>query len=78
MSFRRGRISDDDRSRTRGDLSAALFADGDTREIPLVFLTALLTPDELRAKGNQLAGRAAISKHAAFEDIVARVRAALP
>lgn len=61
-----------------GDLSAALFADGDTREIPLVFLTALLTPEELRAKRNQLAGRAAISKHAAFEDILARVRAALP
>jgi len=61
-----------------GDLSAALFANTDTREIPLVFLTALLTPDELRAKGNQLAGRAAVSKHAAFDEILSRVRAALP
>ena len=61
-----------------GDLSAALFSQTETREIPLVFLTALLDAEELRQKGNQLAGRAAVSKHARFEDILARVRASVP
>ena len=60
-----------------GDLSARLFGSADTREIPLVFLTALLTPEELGSRGNQLAGRAAISKHAPFEQILARLRQAL-
>jgi CheY-like chemotaxis protein len=60
-----------------GDISAALFANPQTREIPLVFLTALVSPQDLQAKGNQLAGRSAISKQAPIEEIVARIRAAL-
>jgi DNA-binding response OmpR family regulator len=60
-----------------GDLSAALFADADTRHIPLVFLTALLTAEELRAKNDELAGRAAVSKHAPLEQILARIHASL-
>lgn len=61
-----------------GDLSATLFAQAETRDIPVVFLTALLTPADLSARGNQLAGRAAVSKHAPFDEILARLRAALP
>jgi len=61
-----------------GDLSATLFAQEETRDIPVVFLTALLTPDDLATRGNQLAGRAAVSKHSPFEHILARLRAALP
>lgn len=60
-----------------GDLSATLFAQEETRDIPVVFLTALLTAADLNERGNQLAGRAAVSKHAPIEDILARVRAAL-
>jgi CheY-like chemotaxis protein len=60
-----------------GDVSAALFADADTHGIPLVFLTALVSPRDLAAKGNQLAGRAAISKQSSIEEIAARIRAAL-
>ncbi len=60
-----------------GDVSAALFAHPETRDIPFVFLTALATPADLAAKGNQLAGRAAISKQASIEQIVERIRAAL-
>ena len=60
-----------------GDISAALFANGETRDIPLVFLTAMVSPQELKAKGNQLAGRGAISKQSPIEEIVARIRAAL-
>ena len=60
-----------------GDISAALFAHPETRVIPLMFLTALVTPEELAAKGNQLAGRAAISKQSPIQEIIARIRANL-
>ena len=60
-----------------GDLSAQLFSAAETRDIPVLFLTALLTPEDLRQKGNQLAGRAAVSKHAPFEAILAAVRQSL-
>ena len=60
-----------------GDISAALFAHPETRGIPLVFLTALVSPQDLQAKGNQLAGRSAISKQSSIEEIAARIRAAL-
>ena len=60
-----------------GDISAALFANPETRGIPLVYLTALVTPQDLAARGYQLAGRAAISKQSSIEEIVARIRAAL-
>ena len=60
-----------------GDISAALFADPETHGIPVVFLTALVTPADLAKQGNQLAGRAAISKQSPIEEIKARIRAAL-
>ena len=60
-----------------GDISAALFAHPETCDIPVVFLTALVTPQELAAKGNQLAGRSAISKQSPIEEIAARIRTAL-
>ncbi len=60
-----------------GDISAALFANSGTHDIPVVFLTALASPADLAAKGNQLAGRAAISKQSPIEEILARIRANL-
>jgi CheY-like chemotaxis protein len=60
-----------------GDVSAALFAGAETHDIPVVFLTALVSPQDLAAKGNQLAGRAAISKQSPIDEIRARIRAAL-
>ena len=60
-----------------GDVSAALFTHPQTRAIPVVFLTALVTPADLAARGNQLAGRAAISKASPIEEILARIRANL-
>ena len=60
-----------------GDLSALFFADGETRDIPFLFLTALLSPADLQARGNQLAGRRAVSKQAPIEEIGACIRAAL-
>jgi putative two-component system response regulator len=60
-----------------GDISAALFGDPRTNGIPVVFLTALVTPQDLAAKGNQLAGRAAISKQSSIDEIRRRIRSAL-
>jgi CheY-like chemotaxis protein len=60
-----------------GDLSATLFADSEARDIPFLFLTALLGPEDLAARDHQLAGRAAISKQSPIEEILRRIRAAL-
>jgi len=60
-----------------GDVSATLFGHPETRHIPLVFLTALVSPAELKSRGDQLAGRAAVSKQASIEQILARIRAIL-
>lgn len=61
-----------------GDLSATLFGDPATTDIPFAFLTSLVSPEELKAQGHQLAGRAAISKQAPVPEILARIRALLP
>ena len=60
-----------------GDISVALFSHEDTRHIPLIFLTALASPSDLKASGNQLGGRAAISKQSPIEEILARIRLSL-
>jgi putative two-component system response regulator len=58
-----------------GDVSAALFADAQTRHIPVLFLTGLATPADLaRAKG-QLGGRPAVSKRAPVDDLIAAIEA---
>jgi CheY-like chemotaxis protein len=56
-----------------GDLSAALHAEDDLRDIPLLFLTGLVTPGLLKAYQGQLGGRAAISKEAPIAELVARI-----
>lgn len=60
-----------------GDLSAALYALEETRGIPFVYLTGLLSAADLVARGNQLAGRLAVSKQSPIQEIVARIRAQL-
>ncbi len=60
-----------------GDLSATLFGDPATADLPFAFLTSLVSPEELVAQGHQLAGRAAISKQAPVPEILARIRALL-
>jgi CheY-like chemotaxis protein len=60
-----------------GDVSAALFGDAALRDIPVLFLTALATPEEIVDKEGQLGGRPAISKRAPVEQIVARIEALL-
>ena len=57
-----------------GDVSAALWADEDTREIPMLFLTALATPPELAASRGQIGGRAAMSKRSPPAELIARIK----
>ena len=60
-----------------GDLSSALFADEELRDIPVLFLTGLVGPEELRRLAGQLGGRAAVSKSEPVEAILARIAALL-
>ena len=56
-----------------GDLSAALYAQDDLREIPVLFLTALVSQKDLAAQNGQLGGRAALSKEAPVTELMARI-----
>ncbi len=61
-----------------GDLSAALYAADELRDIPVLFLTGLVSADELKSRHGQLGGRAAISKDAPVAELVARIESLLP
>lgn len=52
-----------------GDISAALFDDDETRDIPVLFLSALLSAEK------QVGGRHAIAKSAPLEELLARIEA---
>ena len=56
-----------------GDVSAALYADDDTRDIPVLFLTGLASTGDLKRQQDQLGGRPAISKSAPVEELLARI-----
>jgi CheY-like chemotaxis protein len=56
-----------------GDVSAALYAEDDTREIPVLFLTALASEVDLKRQQHQLGGRPAISKSAPVEELLGRI-----
>ena len=60
-----------------GDISSALFADEELRDIPVLFLTGLVGPAELKRVAGQLGGRAAVSKSEPVEAIVARIESLL-
>jgi len=60
-----------------GDISSALFADEELRGIPVLFLTGLVGPAELKRVAGQLGGRAAVSKSEPVEAIVARIESLL-
>ena len=60
-----------------GDISVALISDESLRHIPLIFLTSLASPSDLKATRDQLGGRAAVSKQAPIEQIIARIRISL-
>jgi CheY-like chemotaxis protein len=60
-----------------GDVAAALESDSMTARIPLIYLTALVTPEETQELGGQVGGRPGISKRATVGDLVAKIEQVL-
>ena len=56
-----------------GDISAAVYGEDDLRDLPMLFLTALVSPQDLQIQQGQLGGRPAISKDAPIDQLVARI-----
>ncbi|HWM43606.1 MAG TPA: response regulator [Burkholderiales bacterium] len=59
------------------EVSEALRADEELRDIPLLFLTALASSGDLLRMRKQLGGRPAVSKDAPLTQLVARIEALL-
>ena len=56
-----------------GDVSKELYGDAEVRDIPVLFVTNLVSPTDLKGAGHQIGGRPAISKQAPPEDLVKRI-----
>lgn len=56
-----------------GDVSKELYADAEVRDIPVLFITALMTASDLKNTDDQIGGRPAISKQAPPEELVKRI-----
>ena len=55
------------------DVAAALADDDQLREVPLLFLSALVKPDEIRAHGGRIGGWPMASKEETIPSIVRRI-----
>lgn len=55
------------------DVAAALAEDDELRDIPLLFLSALVKPDEVRAHGGRIGGWPMASKDEPIASIVRRI-----
>jgi CheY-like chemotaxis protein len=60
-----------------GDVCRALADNEQTRRIPLLYLTSMVSREEVQRLGGQIGGRPGVSKHAPVDEILARVRAAI-
>ncbi|MEO8143858.1 MAG: response regulator [Betaproteobacteria bacterium] len=58
-----------------GDVSKELYGDAEVRDIPVLFLTALMTASDLKNTEDQIGGRSAISKQAPPDELVKRIEA---
>jgi len=56
-----------------GDVAAALAADVATAGIPLIYLTALVSPEEARELDGQVGGRPGVSKRAPLSELVSKI-----
>jgi CheY-like chemotaxis protein len=56
-----------------GDVAAALHGDEGTRDIPVLFLTALASPQDVKRVQGRLGGRPAMSKNGPMDQLVARI-----
>lgn len=55
------------------DVAAALAADDTLRDVPLLFLSALVKPDDVRAHGGRIGGWPMASKEESIHSIVRRI-----
>ena len=53
-----------------GDVAAALADDAQTAQIPVVYLTALISPQEAKDLHGQVGGRPGVSKRAQLAELV--------
>lgn len=53
-----------------GDVAAALAAEPLTAHIPVIYLTALVSPEETRELGGDVGGRPGVSKRAPLAELV--------
>lgn len=60
-----------------GEVAELLQEDPATRDIPIIFLTGLLTKAEVRARDGSVGGRRYLAKPAGLEDIETALREAL-
>ena len=58
-----------------GDVSKELYGDVQLRDIPVLFITNLVSPADMKNVGNQIGGRPAISKQAPPDELVKRIEA---
>jgi len=58
-----------------GDVSKELFGDSEVRDIPVLFITNLVSPADMKNVGHQIGGRPAISKQAPPEELLRRIEA---
>jgi CheY-like chemotaxis protein len=56
-----------------GEVAAALASDPGTADIPLIYLTALLTPEEADELQGSISGRPAVAKRAPLGQLVAMI-----
>jgi len=59
-----------------GEVAAALAADPRTAAIPLIYLTALATPEEMADLQGMVSGRPAVSKKAKLAELLGHIQAA--
>jgi len=60
-----------------GDVCRALYDDEQTRNIPILYLTSIISHEEVQILDGQIGGRPGVSKSAPIDVILARIRTAL-
>jgi CheY-like chemotaxis protein len=56
-----------------GDVSKELYGDAVLRDIPVLFITNLVSPADMKNTGHQIGGRPAISKQAPPAELLKRI-----
>ena len=60
-----------------GDVCRALSDDEQTQHIPILYLTSMVSREEVQMMGGEVGGRPGVSKDSPIDEILARIRGAL-